>query len=360
MQEKQQIALIKDFSNTNGVSGFEKEVSDLFLKKARQFSSVDTYQDGIFNAYANLKEDHKEKPVVQLDAHADSVGFIVQAIQPNGLIKFLPLGGWVPTNIPTMKVRIKNLEGKYVTGVVASKPPHFMTKKERQTSPKISDMSIDVGSLDRKQTIEDFKINIGCPIIPDVSCQFNPKTRMFLGKDFDNRLGTAALINVLHDLNRENLSVQIKAALSVQEELGLRGVKATTRKISPDLGIVFEGCPCDDTFYPGWLSQTGLKKGPMLRDMDSSFIANPRFERFVINLAEKLNIPHTHSVRSGGGVNGAVFVSQQGVPTIVVGIPVRYEHTAYNWANLDDFQNSVKLVTHLLKKLDLNIIRGFY
>ncbi len=357
MEDKDQIDLIKDFSNANGAPGFEQEVANLFINKTSSKSNTDI--DGIFNSYASLKSNTGHRPVVQLDAHADAVGFIVQAVRPNGLLKFVALGGWIPTNVPAMKVRVRNKRGEYVTGVVATKPPHFMTDFEKKALPVISDMSIDIGSLSREETINEFEIDTGCPIVPDVECEYNPKNKMFFGKDFDNRLGAAALVNMIDNLDSLPLSVDVVAALSTQEEVGLRGVHATTRKIAPDLGIVFEGCPCDDTFYPDWLAQTGLKRGPMLRDMDTSFIANPIFENFADAIANEYQIPHTRSVRTGGGVNGSVVEYYEGAPTIVVGIPVRYEHTAYNWANLEDFQNAVKLVTKIIEKMDMVTIKSF-
>ncbi|BDR59564.1 M42 family metallopeptidase [Xylocopilactobacillus apicola] len=357
MQEASEIELIKSFSNLNGVPGFEQEVAKFFQSKVSKFG--ETRIDGMFNSYVNRKENTGNNPVVQLDAHADSVGFITQAVRPNGLLKFVPLGGWVPTNIPAMKVRVKNQAGEYVKGVVATKPPHFMTPEERNAVPQIADLSIDVGSRSREETINDFKIDTGCPIVVDVDCEYFEQKRIFLGKDFDNRLGASALVALLDQLAGQDLNVDISAALSTQEEVGCRGAEVTVRNINPDLAIVFEGCPCDDTFSPEWLIQAGLKKGPMLRDLDTSFIANPAFEEFAVKVAKENQIPYTRSVRTGGGVNGAALHYYRGAPTIVIGIPVRYEHTAYNWASLDDFQNSVRLAASIIQALDADVIKSF-
>lgn len=358
MQEQEQIQLIKDFSNLSGAPGFEMEVAQYFRKRTAPYGKI--RRDGIFNTYVDRTENTGKKPVVQLDAHADSVGFIAQAIRPNGLIKFVTLGGWAPTNVPATRVRVRNQDGKYIKGVVASKPPHFMTEEEKKKVPQIAEMSIDVGSTSREETIEQFKINTGCPIFPDVDCEYYDSTRLFFGKDFDNRVGSAALVDVLDQLHGKDLGVDVATALSTQEEVGTRGAQVTANKISPDLAIVFEGCPCDDTFEPDWLIQTGLKKGPMLRDMDTSFIANPLFEEYAARLADQHQIPYTRSVRTGGGVNGAAIEYWNGAPTIVIGIPVRYEHTAYNWTSLDDYQHAVELVVEILKDLDAEKIASFH
>lgn len=357
MEESKQIQLIKDFSDAHGVPGQEQEVVKLF--KVRMTDLGTTQVDGMFNALTALNSNTGKRPVVQIDAHSDACGLLVQAVRPNGLIKFVPLGGWVPTNIPAMRVVIRNKLGEYVPGVVATKPPHFMTAEERNAVPKIADMSIDVGTTSREETINDFHIDTNCPIFPDVKCEYHPQNGFFFGKDFDNRVGAAGLVEVFDQLQGANLNVDVVASLSAQEEVGLRGAYVTARKINPDIAIVFEGCPADDTFEPDWLSQTRIKGGPMLRDMDTSFIANPAFEQFAADVADQHQILYTRAVRTGGGVDGAAIVYWKGVPTIVVGIPVRYEHTAYNWTTLIDFQRATQLVTLLIKQLNGNQINKF-
>lgn len=357
MNQESEIQLIKDFSNANGASGFENEPAKLFQEYVQDYGK--TYIDGMKNSFCEFNSNNGNRPKVQIDAHEDSVGFIVQAVMPNGLLKFVPLGGVAKTNIPATRVKVRNSEGDYLTGVVATKPPHFMSKNEMNRAPEISEMSIDVGSVSREETINKLKIDTGCPIVMDVDCQYLEYNGMFFGKDFDDRIGCAAVVKTLDELKNADLQVDVIAALSSQEEVGLRGAYVTARKIDPDIGIVFEGCPCDDTFEPDWLIQTGLRRGPMLRDMDTSFIANPNFEDFSDKLATRLGIPHTRAVRTGGGVNGAALTYYKGAPTIVIGIPVRYEHTAYNWTTLVDFENSVKLAVAVIKNLNGEIIRKF-
>ena len=55
--------------------------------------------------------------------------------------------------------------------------------------------------------------------------------------------------------------------------------------VKPDIAIVFEGCPADDTFTDSYATQTAIKRGPMLRHVDARMITNPRFQRFALELA---------------------------------------------------------------------------
>lgn len=357
MEKAQQIDSIIKFSNAFGPSGFEQPVIRAYRDAVKDFGS--TTIDGMFNAITNRKGNTGERPVIQLDAHADEVGLLVQAVRPSGLLKFVTLGGFVPTNVPAMRVLVRNRRGEYIPGVMATKPPHFMTAAERNAVPTIAEMSVDVGSTSREETIHDYAIDTGCPIVPDVACTYDDAHGMFFGKAFDDRVGVAAMVDTLATLHGEDLNVDVVAGLSTQEEVGLRGAYVTARKIQADLAIVYEGVPCDDTFEPDWLSQTRLKAGPMLRDLDTTYIANPAFQQFTADLADELHLPYTRAVRTGGGQDGAAIGYWQGVPTIVVGIPVRYEHTAYNYTALSDFQASTNLVNELLRRLDAKTIASF-
>ena len=351
------VELVQKFSDVYGVSGFEQDVVRLFKDETAGLGTLTI--DGMFNAVLARKENTGKQPLVQLDAHSDAVGLLTQAVRPNGMLKFVPLGGWVPSNIPAMKVVVRNKDGEYVPGVVATKPPHFMTAEERNAVPKIPNMSVDVGSSSREETINDFHIDTGCPIFPAAKFEYNEKKGLLFGKDFDDRLGAAAMTDILQQMAGKQLNVDVAAGLSAQEEVGMRGALALARKLNPDLAIVLEGVPADDTFEPDWLSQTRMGGGPMLRDYDTTFIANPNFQTYITKLADELGIPYTRAVRTGGGQDGAAIGNWKGVPTVVVGIPVRYEHSAYNWGSIKDVRAAVKLTIALLDRLDMDLIKSF-
>ena len=116
----------------------------------------------------------------------------------------------------------------------------------------------------------------------------------------------------------------------------------------------------DDTFLPAYQQQTIVGKGPMLRFIDSKMITNPRFQKFALDIAKKFDIPVQKGVRSGGATNAsALHLSEQGIPTIVIGIPVRYAHTHWGVSSLDDVQNSVRLAEAVLRELNAQTIATF-
>ncbi|MDF2542872.1 MAG: hypothetical protein K0S47_2590 [Herbinix sp.] len=358
MDKQSTLKMISDFSNAYGISGFEDEAVDAIRKYSDGLGTIK--EDSLRNLYIYRNNNTGHRPVIQLDAHSDEVGFMVQAVKPNGTLQIIPIGGWVTHNIPAHKVWVRTAEGKYIPGIVASTPPHYMSEQERKAALEIKQITVDVGASSKEEAIQDFKIRIGEPIIPCVEFEYIEQHDLMIGKGFDNRLGCASVISTLKELQGQDLAIDVVAGIASQEEVGARGAVVTSRVIKPDLAIVFEGCPADDTCVATYEIQTALKKGPMLRHIDSRMITNPRYQRFALDMAEKNNITVQDAVRAAGSTNGAsIHLSNEGVPTIVIGIPVRYAHTHYGISTYFDYENAVKLAVEILKVLDEDTIKSF-
>ena len=347
--------LIRKLSNAKGVSGFEDEVIAIIRDYAP--SDVTLSEDSVRNLYMEKKGEH-DKPLVVLDAHTDEVGFIVQRINDNGTMSFLCLGGIVASNIPAHKVKVLNSEGKWVSGIVAAKPPHFMNSEERNRLPKVEEMVIDVGASSREEAVGKYGMRLAAPVVFDVDFETSDDGEVMLGKAFDDRIGCAAQLAVMKEIEGKDLKVSAAAVFSSQEEVGARGADTAARKLRPRIAICFEGCPADDTVLSVGQSQTAMGKGPMLRHIDICMITNPRFQRFALDIAEKHGIPVQEAVRSGGGTNAASY-QREGAAAVVIGIPVRYAHSHYGFCRRDDFENAVRLGAALMTELDKEIINSF-
>lgn len=352
------LSLIRALSDAPGASGFEDEVVNVLRGAAGGLGEIS--EDKMRNFYANRRGNAMGRPVVQLDAHTDEVSFIVQAIKPNGTLRFLQLGRWVPAGVAAHRVRVRNARGEYIPGIVATTPPHHASETEKNAAPNVEDMTIDVGACSAEEAVRDFGIRIGEPVVPDVKFEYDETHNLMIGKAFDCRLGCAAIAETLRALEGEPLCVNVVGAWATQEEVGTRGAAVTARHVKPDIAIVFEGCPADDTVAEPYMVQTAIKKGPMLRYIDARMITHPRFQRYALNMGEKLGIPVQASVRSGGSTNGApIHLSNMGVPCIVIGLPTRYIHTHHGIAAYADFENAVKLATEVIKSLNVDVLAGF-
>ncbi len=355
---KDRIMLTEKLSNAFGPPGFEDDVLTVLREHLSGLGEI--REDKVRNLYIYRKENTGKRPVLMLDAHTDEVGMMVQAVRPNGTLRFLPLGGWNKASLPGTGVTVRAADGRAVRGVIASKPVHFMNADERKkTDFEITDLSIDVGTSSAAET-EALGIGVGAPCAPAVRFEPDADRGLMFGKAFDCRIGCAALVLTLTELEGKELPFDVVGVFSSQEEVGERGVRVAVETVRPDIAVCFEGCPADDTFTEPWLSQTRLGSGPMLRHMDKSMIANPRFMRFAVKTAEAAVIPVQCAVREGGGNNGAVInLSGRGIPVIVAGVPVRYIHSANCIAAYNDLENTVRLVTELAEKLSEAVLQSF-
>lgn len=343
--------LIRDLTNAFGPSGFEEDVVKVIKEYTTDFN-VDW--DSMNNVFASLKNNTGKKPVILLDAHSDEVGFIVQHITCKGLLSILNIGGWVNTNIPAHSVKIKNTKGEIITGIITSKPPHFMNDAERANDKlELEGIYIDVGATSRKEVIEEFGIQVGDPVMPDVTFQYNEKNKTLFGKAFDNRLGCVCIIETMKALLNENLAVDVVGGFASQEEVGMRGAQITSQVVAPDLAIVFEGSPADDLYYDEYQAQCSLKKGTQIRHMDQSYISNTEYISYAKNLADKNGIKYQSAVRRRGSTNaGKIHLAHKAVPVLVLGIPSRYVHTHYNFCALEDVNATVDLAVEVIKNFN--------
>jgi len=353
------VELLRELSDAPGAPGFEDAVVAVVRKHLEGLGSME--EDFLRNLYFYRKENTGGRPLLMLDAHSDEVAFMVQHIRPNGMLSFLPLGGWNKSAPVSSRVLVRNALGEYIPGVIASKPVHFMSAAEKQNpNVDMESMVIDVGARSMQEAKERFHIRIGEPVVPAEKFYYDKEHGLLFGKAFDCRIGCAAMIEALRRLEGRELPCDIVATISSQEELGLRSSKVTAARIQPDAAIIMEGCPADDSFAESWAVQTALGKGPMFRHMDVSILCAPRFQRYALSLAGEKGIPVQEAVRSGGGNNAAALQTiGRGAPAIVAGVPVRYAHSTNCISSESDFDAAVDMVIALVENLSEEIIKSF-
>lgn len=353
------VRLIEQLSNAFGPSGFEDDVLQVARAWAGTIGSIE--EDHMRNLYIHRKENKGGRMRLMLDAHSDEVGFMIHSIKPNGTLRFVALGGWNTMSLSSADVLVRNAMGEYVPGIIACKPVHFMSAAEKASgAPELSSLVIDIGARSCEEAERDFHIRIGEPVVPATRFYQDAAHDLLFGKAFDCRIGVAAMLEALHRLEGVELPIDVIGVLSAQEEVGERGCKVSVLRAKPDIAFVFEGCPADDTFTEPYAIQTALKKGPMFRFRDVSVICSPRYQRYVLDLAEQKGIPVQASVREGGGNDGAIIhTSLDGVPVVVAGVPVRYIHSMNCITSMADFEATVQIAVETLCSLTPDIISGF-
>ena len=196
-------------------------------------------------------------------------------------------------------------------------------------------------------------IRLGDPVAPRTSFEPMGRKGRFLSKAFDNRVGMAAVVEAGQKLGRLKRSNRVLLAGSVQEEIGLRGARTLARHARPDVAVILEGTPADDT--PGFgpdESQAIVEGGVQIRMHDPSAIMNPQLAELALETAEKEKIPHQLAVRRGGGTDaGEMHLSGEGVPSVVLGVPARYIHSHNSIIDLADYRAMVDLSVALIRRL---------
>ncbi len=355
-RDAETLEMIRELSDARGASGFEDEVVAVARRYAQDVG--DMQEDFARNLYIHRRENTGDRPVVMLDAHSDEVGFIIQAIKPNGTLRFLTLGGWNKNAVASSKVLVRNALGEYIPGIIAAKPVHYMSAAEKANpSQEISDMVIDVGASSAEEAEKAYHIRIGEPAVPATRFEYDEAHDVMFGKAFDCRIGCAALLEALRRLKGKTLPCDVVGVLSSQEEVGTRGCRLAVNRVQPDIAIVLEGCPADDTFAEPYMIQTALGRGTMLRHIDISAICAPRFQRWALALAREKGIPVQEAVRSGGGNNASVIqTTGKGAPAIVAGVPVRYAHSSNSMTTGADFEATVRFLVAALEAITPEMI----
>lgn len=289
-------------------------------------------------------------PKILLAAHLDEVGLLVRGILPNGYLKVVPLGGWWAPALLGQQVLIRSKQGDRL-GVIGSKPPHYMGEEERNRPLKINDLYIDIGASSGTE-VASLGVEVGNPVVPAVKATAMSPQSAIVGKAFDDRAGCTVLLQVLRELDHTHPNLVIGAG-TVQEESGIKGARTIAAIAKPDLCVVLEGAPADDFPDAGGIVQGRMGGGPQIRYYDPSMIANRALVDFVVCEAQKFGISYQLAVREGGGTDGSeIQLAAGGVPTVVIGVPVRYAHSHYGILNLKDVEATVQLVKAMIQRLD--------
>jgi endoglucanase len=238
---------------------------------------------------------------------------------------------------------------KQTPGVVGAKPIHLTTAEDRKRAIAEEALRVDLGPSG--------KANVGDR--GTFAPNFQRSGPALLSKSLDNRLGVALLIELVKSAPP---NVDLLAAFTVQEEIGLRGAKVAASYFKPDLAIVIDATPAEDlpmqregenTFYN---SRLGL--GPAIYVADATAIAHPRLTRYLMDTATKARIPF--QVRQPGGLGtdaGAIQRAEIGVAVATVSVPHRYKHSAISVARIEDWQNTLRLLSAAIRNVNAGVLK---
>jgi tetrahedral aminopeptidase len=286
-------------------------------------------------------------PSILLAAHMDAIGLMVSSIV-EGFLRLISVGGLDARVLPGQLVTVHGRED--LPGVIVQ-PPAFLLPSEAQSGPvDLKYLYIDTGL--KPQDLEKL-VKVG-DLISFTQEPMEMRSETLAGRSLDNRASVAALTQCLQELQKRAHSWDVWAVATVQEEETLGGAFTSAYQLRPDLAVAVDvtwgkgpGTPDHKAF--------ALGKGPTLGWGPN--IHNGLHKAFR-TVADKLEMPYAIEAmpRHSGTDAFALQVAAEGIPTMVVSIPLRYMHTPVEVVAVKDVVRTGHLLAEFVAQLDMNFM----
>jgi putative aminopeptidase FrvX len=330
--------LLQTLTETFGPSGYEDNVRKIVRSEVEALAD-EVRVDTLGNLIARKRPTKTGRDIkkIMIAAHMDEIGVIVSHVDQNGFVRFSPIGGVFRRYVLGGRVRFLN----GTQGILG-----FDRLDNINELPTLDKVYIDVGATSPKD----------CPVrVGDVAAfdrQYSDLGTRLVAKSMDNRVGVLVAIETLRSLKSSPYDLYF--VFTTQEEVGVRGATTSAYGVDPDIGIALDVTPSGDT--PNAMRmEMALGRGPCIKIQDVGMIADPRVVQWMIRAAEKNKIPYQREVLLIGGTDArAIQLTRAGVPSGCISIPVRYVHSPSEMVDYSDVQNSVRLLTAVLRtQIDL-------
>ena len=346
---KESYSFLKNYINNPSPTGFETSGQKMWIDYIKPYTDsffTDPYGTavGVINPTASFK--------VVIEAHADEISWFVNYITAEGLIYLKRNGGVDHQIAPSMRVWIHGKKGP-VKAVFGWPAIHTrMTNTDKETNPKVDNLFLDCGARNKKE-VEALGIHIGA--VATYEAGYEEMAYDYLvGRAFDNRVGGFMIAEVARLLkqNKKKLPFGLYIVNAVQEEIGLRGAEMIARRIKPDAAIITDVTHDTSTPMINKMIQGDIAcgKGPSLTYGPA---VHNKLLQVVQSVAEKNKIPvqlNTAS-RSTGTDTDAFAYANDGCPSVLISIPLRYMHTTVEMLHKSDIENTIELMYETLLTL---------
>ncbi|MDB3907181.1 M42 family metallopeptidase [Crocinitomicaceae bacterium] len=338
---------LEKYLNNTSPTGFELEGQKLWLEYIKPY--IDEYFTDNYGTVVGVINPEAEYKVV-IEAHADEISWFVHYITKDGFIYLRRNGGSDHMIAPSKRVNIHTKKGlvKAVFGW-----PAIHTRHEKDEAPSMKNICLDCG-CSTKEEVEKMGVHVGCVVTFEDEFMILNKNR-YLGRALDNRMGGFMIAEVVRMLsqNKVKLPFGLYIVNAVQEEVGLRGAQMIAHKIKPDVAIVTDVCHDTNTPMISKIVQGDLKSGdgPVLTYGPA---VQNNLLQLIIEAAEANKIPFQRAAasRTTGTDTDAFAYSNEGVPSALISLPLRYMHTTVEMCRKEDVENAIRLMYQALQKIE--------
>lgn len=346
--EEKTFKLIKDLTELQGISGNEGRVRQ-YLKEQMTPLVDEVNISGLGNVFGIKRSQDTSAPKLMLAAHMDEVGFMVSRITANGLLSVVPIGGWNPYSVSAQRYTLQTRKGDYVC-ISSSVAPHLLRGQDGAKSLKVEDILFDAGFESKEEALE-YGVRPGDSIVPATETVYSANKKNIIAKAWDNRYGCAVMLETLEAVKDLGLASTLIAGATVQEEVGLRGVKGAVHEFQPDVFLAVDCSPANDS--EGKKDEFGqLGEGFLLRVQDPGHITHKGMREYLLDTAETHDIPYQFFFSKGGTDAGAAHVMNAGVPSAVIGVAGRYIHGHQTLFRISDYEAAREMVKQIVTTFD--------
>jgi len=336
------LSFFRNYINTPSPVGFEYTGQRLWIDYIRPYVD-DIFTDPYGTAVGVINPQHEFKVVIE--AHVDEISWFVNYVTNEGLIYLKRNGGVDHQIAPGQRVIIHGKKGP-VKAVFGWPAIHTrINTPDKEPAVKVENLFLDCGARSKKD-LEDLGVKIGSVVtyqdgFDELAYDY------YIGRAFDNRIGGFMIAEVARLLqeNKKKLPFGLYVVNAVQEEIGLRGAEMIARRIKPNVAIITD--VTHDTTTPminkAIEGDTSCGKGPSLSYGPA---VHNKLLQLVEDVAERSGIPvqlRTVS-RSTGTDTDSFAYANDGCPSVLISIPLRYMHTTVEMLHRSDIENTIRLM----------------
>ncbi len=342
----QLVSLLAALTAIPGPSGHEDAIARTFAERLVPLAAG-VHLDALGNVIASLGGAAGE-PHVAVLAHLDTVGFAVKTVSAAGILRVVPVGGVNLKALPGAAVRVGD-----VPGVIGVRSQH----QARPGNETVREDDLYVQVVPEAVT----RVGVSTPVT------YAPQTlrlgdRLLAAPYLDDRAGCAALIALVERLAAVSLPNRVTLIGTVQEETTCAGALAALRAVAPDAALFVDGTLSYDTPETRDQGAVTLGGGPVL----TSFLyvsglngwhAHPGLRAHLLRMAAEAGIP-TQQDAIRGLISDARAATWLGIPSAVIGLPLRGKHAPLEIVHLDDLAHTVDLLAVVLSRPLPALTRG--
>lgn len=350
------VDMLRRWTAIPGISGHENAVARAFTEECTALGAAEVRIDALANAVARFEPaqpaGHSSK--IALCAHLDTVGLMVKTHHADGTLGVMRVGG----------VNLRALPGTPVTvhTRVGARSALIGVRSQHQARP--GDMQLSVEAL----FIEGIPVHehVHCPPGTPITYAAAPVQMgaLFASSGLDDRAGVVALLDIARRLGTSELATRhtVYVIGTAQEETTCLGAYAALAAVQPDAAIFIDGTVTYDTPDTRGGGGVGLGGGPVLLSMLyvsglNGWHAHPGLLAQIERCASESGIPVQHDAVQGL-MSDARAAALLGIPSAIIGIPMRGKHAPLETMQLSDFAAVIELAALMTTRALPDLARG--